>query len=149
MAIIDVAIENSIISLTVTDIWKVCVIGSPELPCWLVKISRGLIIFSKQSFWSQKRFDKVVRSLYQISMPSIATPTHCFWVYSYWIFQFDSLAPPFLVFKNRFPDLQIGKLKKLHDHVTKIIIKTFILNSRRPRVQMRPNLYDIRPEKLA
>ena len=23
--------------------------------------------------------------IYQISMPSIATPTHCFWVYSYWI----------------------------------------------------------------
>ena len=26
-----------------------------------------------------------VRPIYQISMPSIATPTHCFRVYSYWI----------------------------------------------------------------
>ena len=28
---------------------------------------------------------QIIRSVYQISMPSIATPTHCFWVYSYWI----------------------------------------------------------------
>ena len=28
-----------------------------------------------------------------------------------------------------------------HDHVTKIIVTIFILNSRRPIVQMRPNLY--------
>ena len=27
-----------------------------------------------------------------------------------------------------------------HDHVTKIIVTIFILNSRRPMVQMRPNL---------
>ena len=35
----------------------------------------------------------------------------------------------------------MGKLKKLHDHVTKNIVTMFILNSRRPTVQMRPNLY--------
>ena len=35
----------------------------------------------------------------------------------------------------------MGKLKKSHDHVTKIIVTIFILNSRRPIVQMRPNLY--------
>ena len=28
----------------------------------------------------------MIRPIYQISMPSIATSTHCFWVYSYWIF---------------------------------------------------------------
>ena len=26
-----------------------------------------------------------IRPIYQISLPSIATPAHCFWVYSYWI----------------------------------------------------------------
>ena len=35
----------------------------------------------------------------------------------------------------------MGKLKNSHDHVTKIIVTIFILNSRRPTVQMRPNLY--------
>ena len=35
----------------------------------------------------------------------------------------------------------MGKLKKSHDHVTKIIVTISILNSRRPIVQMRPNLY--------
>ena len=38
----------------------------------------------------------------------------------------------------------MGKLKNLHDHVTKIIVTIFILNSRRPTVQMRPNLYGIK-----
>ena len=37
-----------------------------------------------------------------------------------------------------------GKAKKWHDHVTKNIVTLFILNSRRPTVQMRPNLYLIR-----
>jgi len=37
----------------------------------------------------------------------------------------------------------MGKLRKTHDHVTKIIVTIFILNSRRPTVQMRPNLYVI------
>ena len=35
----------------------------------------------------------------------------------------------------------MGKLKNSHDHVTKIIVTIFILNSRRPTVQLRPNLY--------
>ena len=35
----------------------------------------------------------------------------------------------------------MGKFKKLHDHVTKNIVTSFILNSRRASVQTRPNLY--------
>ena len=34
--------------------------------------------------------------------------------------------------------VKMGNLKKLHDHVSKNIVTTFILNSRRPTVQMRP-----------
>ena len=60
----------------------------------------------------------------------------------------DSLAPPIHFFKNCFPihmnyrrvESSNRKAKKLHDHVTKNIVTTFILNSRRPTVQMRPNL---------
>ena len=37
----------------------------------------------------------------------------------------------------------MGKLKNPHDHVTKNIAIASILNSRRPIVQLRPNLYQV------